>query len=200
MSGRDQSEWSRIKEAQRVARERREAQRKRRDAQMRVNATPQTVRKLERPVVDRLLARGQIGDEQHRAAEEIARVWIAITSYLFPRVSDPSQSGGRSADRDWPPSLVTAYRERYGVWRDEAAAVQLGHRRTLADLVFMVAVDNYGPRQIERLWGMNHARVLHLVRISLWRYAELAGWTDGPFRPPVAPLDISQLTTVPSRD
>lgn len=171
-------EWSQVKEAQRVARERRQHQRKQRDAQMRVNATPETVRKLNKPVIDRLLARGQIGDEQHRAAEEIARVWIAITSYLFPRVSDPSQSRSRGTTNEWPPSLVTAYRERYGVWRDEAGAVQIGHRRTLADLVFMLAVDNYGPRQIGSMWGMDQRRVLDLIRNSLWRYAELAGWID----------------------
>ena len=79
------SEWSRIKEAQRIARERRDVLNRQRADQVRVNATPQTLRKLERPVIDRLLQRGQLGDEQHRAAEEIARVWIAITSYLFPR-------------------------------------------------------------------------------------------------------------------
>lgn len=172
-------EWSRLKEAQRVARDRREVDRRQREDQMRVNATPQTLRKLERPVIDRLLQRGQIGDEQHRAGVEIAHVWIAITACLFPRVSDPGRPRGSGGSRaDWSPSLVAAYTERYGVWRDEAGAISVGHRRTLADLVFMLAVDNYGPRQIERMWGVNHARVLDLVRNSLWRYAELAGWID----------------------
>ncbi len=96
-------EWSRIKEAQRVARERRQAERQQRDAQVRVNATSQTLRKLERPVVDRLLARGQIGDEQHRAAEEIARVWIAITAALFPRISDPSGNSVRGTSESGRP-------------------------------------------------------------------------------------------------
>ena len=191
------SEWSRIKEAQRIARERRDVLNRQRADQVRVNATPQTLRKLERPVIDRLLHRGQLGDEQHRAAGEIARVWVAITSYLFPRTSDPSRSRSRGSATDWPPALVIAYKERYSVWRDEAGAVQLGHRRTLADLVFMLAVDNYGPRQIERMWGMDHRRVLHLVRNSLWRYAELAGWID-PARLP--PIENHQLTAAPFQD
>jgi hypothetical protein len=191
------SEWSRIKEAQRIARERRDVLNRQRADQVRVNATPQTLRKLERPVIDRLLQRGQLGDEQHRAAEEIARVWIAITSYLFPRVSDPSRSRSRGSASDWPPALVIAYKERYSAWRDEAAAVQIGHRRSLADLVFMLVVDNYGPRQIERMWGMDHRRVLHLVRNSLWRYAELAGWID-PAR--LRPIENLQLTAAPFQD
>lgn len=144
---------------------------------MRVNATPETLRKLDRPVIDRLLARGQVGDEQHRAAEEIARVWVALTAALFPRVSKPSGNNARGSTEDWSASLIAAY-DRYKAWREESATVQIGHRRTLADLVFMLAVDNYSPRQIERLWGTDHRRVLHLVRNSLWRYAELAGWID----------------------
>lgn len=193
-------EWSRIKEAQRVARERRETQNRQRAAQVRVNATPQTLRKLERPVIDRLLARGQIGDEQHRAAEEIARVWIAITAALFPRISDPSGNSVRGTSESWSASLTTAYK-RYRTWCEEAAAVSVGHRRTLADLVFMLAVDNYGPRQIERMWGINHARVLHLIRNSLWRYAELADWTTTPVvSASIVAAEFSRLTTVPSQE
>ncbi len=77
----------------------------------------------------------------------------------------------------------------------------VGHRRTLADLVFMLAVDNYGPRQIERMWGINHARALHLIRNSLWRYAELADWTTTPVvSASIVAAEFSRLTTVPSQD
>ena len=193
-------EWSQIKEAQRVASERRNLQRRQRAAQVRVNATPQTLRKLERPVIDRLLERGQMGDEQHRAGVEIAHVWVSITAALFPRVSDPSGSSGRGASADWSASLVAAY-GRYKPWRAEAATVAVGHRRTLADLVFLLAVDNYGPRQIALMWGMDQRRVLHLVRTSLWRYAEMAGWTDSPFLPALTvPPDYSRLTVATFQD
>ncbi|MEJ0020709.1 MAG: hypothetical protein WDN25_30005 [Acetobacteraceae bacterium] len=195
-------EWSKIKEAQRVSRERRDVLNRQRAAQVRVNATPQTMRKLERPVIDRLLERGQMCDSQHRAGGEISRVWISITAALFPRVSDPGGGRQHGHTEDWSASLISAYR-RYREWCEEAAKVQTGHHRTLADLVFLLAVDNYGPRQIALMWHMDQRRVLHLIRTSLWRYAELAGWTDSPFLPalPVAIVaqDHSRLTAATFR-
>ena len=61
----------------------------------------------------------------------------------------------------------------------------------------MLAVDNYGPRQIDHMWDIDHRRVLHLVRNSLWRYAELAGWID-PAR--LRPIENLQLTVCPFQD
>jgi hypothetical protein len=201
MTGREQPEWSRFKEVQRVSRERRAVLRQQRMDQLRVNATPETLRKLQRPVIDRLLGRGQIGEEQHRAAKEIEHVWVAITAALFPRISDPSGKGRLGTSQDWSAALQTAYGDRYQPWRDEAASVEIGHRRSLADLVFMLAVDNYGPRQIALMWHMDQRRVLHLIRTSLWRYAELAGWTDRPFLPAfVAPPDYFRLTVATSQE
>lgn len=178
------TEWSQIKEASRIAAERRVDAAKRRRRQVEINATPETLRKLQRPVIDRMLEQGRLTDHQHRAAEEIAHVWQAVTACLFARVSDPSRSGyGRAGREEWSPALVAAYTERYAVWRDEAGARLIGHRRTVADLVFAVAVDNYGPRQIANIWGMDQRTVLTLMRESLYRYAELAGWTAQPGMP-----------------
>jgi hypothetical protein len=195
---RSADDWSRIKEAQRVAHDRRAVEAAQRDARVRVNATPETLRKLERSTIDLLLSRGAIGDEQYRAGREIARVWLAITAALFPRVSNPSRGARGAGVTDWSAGLNTAYGDRYIPWRAEAGAQPCGFRRTVADLVFLLVVDNYGVRQVARLWGMDQRRVLHLGRCSLWRYAEIAGWIDLPPAPPDAPTaslgELSDLT------
>jgi len=67
-----------------LARERCQVERRQAQRPGAVNVTPETLRKLDSLAFDRLLGRGQFGDEQQRA-EEDARVWVAITGYLFQR-------------------------------------------------------------------------------------------------------------------
>jgi hypothetical protein len=174
------AEWGQIKAAQDQYHARREAEQRQRDAQLAVNATPETLRKHRSDVVDRLLERGQIGAEQKRAANEIARVFYALTMGLLPcAASFDGVRGGRGRP-DWPPSLQRAYTERYIPWRDEASRSLPRYRLSVADIVFMVAVDNRGQRQVARQIGMDQRTVLNLVRGSLYRYAQIGGWVDDP--------------------
>ena len=174
--------WSRSEEIRRIDRERRSAERVQRDQRVRANATPETLRKLHRVAIDNLLERGSIGEDQHRAGEEILQIWVALTASLCAKTSSLLRFSGGSREV-WPPTLTRAYRERYQPWRTEASGLFVAHRRTVADLVILLAVDNFGLAQIGRLVGIDQRRVLDCVRNSLYRYAELAGWIVRPGEP-----------------
>ena len=170
-------EWERIREADRVRREQSAAQRQAARDELEINATLQTLRHRQACVVDELFNRGNLTAEQHRAGQEIATVWLAITSGLFARVQKYEREPAGVSHADWRASTISAYQGRYIPWRDEAGAVAV-KGRTLAELVFLVVVDNYGCQQIAQSWHMHRDRVKQLTRSSLQRYAEIGGWVD----------------------
>ncbi|HUC17781.1 MAG TPA: hypothetical protein VMA37_08840 [Acetobacteraceae bacterium] len=135
-------------------------------------------RQLRTSVVGRLLIAGSLHSEQYQAAIEIHRVWTAVTRALFARVQSYERLGRVMTPTDWTPSLTRAYRDRYAPWRDEASQTLVRHRQTTADVVFLVAVDNCGCRQVADRLHMDQRRVLRIVQNSLWRYAEIAEWIE----------------------
>lgn len=169
MSGRAQ-ELTRLED--RRTREREAVER-----ELRANATPEVLRHRQESVVDSMFAKGKLSAEQRRAANEIAEVWRAVSGALYAQVQqyEPHIPGGRSVE-DWRVGMIRAYHERYIPWRDEAGRVSAGRGRVVFDLVQAVAVDNYGFRQVANRYGMDQRTVLRLVRESLYRYAEMAGW------------------------
>jgi hypothetical protein len=103
-------------------------------------------------------------------------VFTALTAGLLPRASDLSRVPGRSLSDDWPASLRKACQENYHPWREHAARTMVAHRTTLADLVFMVVVDNYTHIQVAKHIGLDYRKVLAMLRESLFDYAFRAGW------------------------
>ena len=167
------AEWSKIRD---VSRQIKAADKRRVDGERAVNATPETLRNLQGDAVLRLQQKGLLTLEQWRAGAEICRVFTALTAGLLPRVADMSRVPGRSLTDDWPPGLAKACRDNYQPWRSNAALTMVAHRTTLADLVFMVVVDNYTPYQVAQRLGKDPRTVLGLLRDSLWNYAYRAGW------------------------
>jgi hypothetical protein len=174
------SEWERIKLANAVRREREIAERQAAAKELQLNATQETLRQRQVRVVDELLERGKLTDEQRRAAIEICKVWEAITCGLRTKVQNYQPTIKGSGFEDWRASTLNAYHDRYIPWRNEAGAMPvhgLGNL-TVADLVFKMAVDNYGVRQVADSYRMDQRTVLNMVRNSLFRYAEIGGWVD----------------------
>jgi hypothetical protein len=161
------------------ARQRREYERIQREAELAANATEQTRRRLKRDAIAELWADGKLRREQVRAANEIHKVFEAITSEGGARVHryDGIPREGGTDTRDWPPTLRRAYSERYVPWRDEAARQAVG-RGTAVSVVLCVAVDNCGYDQAARKIGVHHKTALRVLRESLYRYGELAGWYE----------------------
>jgi hypothetical protein len=172
-------EWGRLREA--------EARRKRlvaherecRRAELEQAATPETLHKARACVAQRMFDRGQMTADQLRAAQEIGKVFEAITRTLFATTSRFGAVGGGSAE-DWPASLRRSYRNHYIPWRDEQARIVVGAGKSRCDVVFSVAVDNYGPSQLAQHLRMDHRKVKDHVCESLYRYAEIAGWITLP--------------------
>lgn len=174
------SEWERIRQANAVHKDRQKVMREAAAEELKINATPETIRQRQIVVVDELLSRGKLMAEQRRAAIEINMVWISITAGLFAKVQKYEQRVAGGCHEDWKASTVTAYHDRYIPWRNEAGSqtVRGQGSTTVADLVFLVAVDNYGVRQVADNLRMDQRTVLDIVRNSLHRYAELACWVD----------------------
>jgi hypothetical protein len=166
-------------EAERIRKARIVMERDAVELQIRLNATPATIKNLRRSVPDKLFAGGKITSEQFKAALEILGIFEAITSGLNARTSSFDARVDRSHSvNDWRPGLSRAYTERYIPWREEAGLVMLRDRACLADLTLDVVVNNLGLSQSAQLWGMSRDRVLRELRKSLHRYAEIAGWIE----------------------
>jgi glutamate mutase epsilon subunit len=174
------SEWERIRSVNAVRRQRKIADREAMAKELAENATPETLNQRKIRVVDELLERGKLTDEQRRAAIEINAVWLKITIGLFARVQRYERQARGVGQEDWASSMINAYHDRYIPWRDEAGAVAVKGQgnMTVADLVFCLAIDNYGVRQLADSRGMDQRTVLDYVRNSLQRYAEIGGWVD----------------------
>lgn len=164
------------------AQERAAAEDRARAAQLAVNATPEALRRHRVSVVDNWLNTGRLDAEQWRAAQEICRVWEAITSGLGAKIAQLTRQSAGSNDGDWPAGLRRAYTERYIPWRAEAGGQMVANRVTVAELVLAVACDNLGPRQLATRYRLPRGRgkPVELVQASLYRYAECAGWLSGP--------------------
>lgn len=169
----------RITEANAIRARRRADEREAVDAERAANATPETIRHKQACVADSLYAKGVFTKEQQLAANEICEVFITLTSGLFAKSQSYVPRIPGSAKSDWAPGMVTAYLDRYVKWRDEAGALGFhcrAGRTTVADVVFLVAVDNLGLEQAANRLHVKRQRVLATVRESLYRYGELAGW------------------------
>jgi hypothetical protein len=171
------AEWEQIREANRVRIEQERLERDRVEIELHLNATPETIRQRKKVVVQELFNRGNLTAEQYRAGMEIAAVWKNLTSDLFARVQRYERQPSGRSHHDWKASTTAAYLERYVPWRDEAGKVAV-KQHTLADLVFLVVVDNIGVQQIASSWHIHRDKVKQLTRVSLQRYAEIGGWVD----------------------
>jgi hypothetical protein len=176
------AEWQRIQEADRLRHERETAERQKSMTELAENATPETLRHRAAVVVDELTERGKLTREQRRAAREIQQVYTAITIGMNRLTSRYEHHIAGGSVEDWRAGLIAGYHGRYVPWRNLAGR-QPVNDRTVAELVLLVAVDNYGCRQIAQRWRMGPARVIRVLRESLSDYAEIAGWIDATGRP-----------------
>lgn len=75
-------------EQQRIARDRVQIERDRAEIEMRLNATPATIRKRRLPVTQELYARDAITLDQLRAANEVSEIFVQLTQGLHARTSN----------------------------------------------------------------------------------------------------------------
>ncbi len=175
---RARSEFATLQEADRIRRDRIERDRASRRAELERAATADTVRKLRRDIIVVLMESGDITPEQARAAREILKVYTAIAGAQSIRGSAYGELRGGSDNTDWQPALSRAYRERYCPWRDAMGLKMVRGTTSVASLVFLIACDNMGVRQVADQLRMDQRTVKSVLQQALHAYAEMAGWIE----------------------
>lgn len=148
--------------------------------------TPETVAKLKTDSVRKLVGRG-ITEPQWEAAQEIRHIREALGRGLFPcRTLGKEMDMVRSSDgfRD-PLDRLTRSEERmyydhYRPWIKEAEqAARFGKGQiTFLNVIEVVVIDNYAVRAADKMLGIRNGSAQDILRQSLQRYAEIAGWVQ----------------------
>lgn len=138
--------------------------------------------------IDRLYEKGKINADQRAAALKIRTVWEAMGRGLFPSGSFGSGGGTKSRGTFRHPLERMTNREffiwikEYRPWATGAAAKvainhsQTGFRISFMQICYHVAVDGFGPTQLERQWPVTRGKgvVTDLLRrgLSTWEHIE----------------------------
>ncbi len=168
--------------------------RKPRTVEERDDPTPQTVAKLRYDVIGRALQEGRIHPEQMAAAQEIRQLIEAWTRGFGSGGGNvTSDSGGTRFNFQTidgggfrePIDRLTDAEERNWRLHYKPFAEQMKHvvvcgapeRATALSLTIDVAVDNNPFGQLDKRYRLRNGTASDIVRHSLWKYAQLAGWT-----------------------
>jgi hypothetical protein len=146
----------------------------------RVRPTPETVAKRQIDAVSKLLAEGRIGEEELRAADEIERVFTAVSAGLFAkaRVLDGMAGGSGSGRRpEMAAWLARAYRDHFKPWADRLERLNRDEKHPpLLAITIASLIDGHGLRQIERAEALQNGTAGRAIAVALELYATMAGW------------------------
>ncbi|WP_422028455.1 hypothetical protein [Pyruvatibacter mobilis] len=151
--------------------------------------------KLRQSRIALLSRRGQIDPVAERAATEIETVLMAVSRGLAPRAQsyerapDGTRAGkdplARMTDREY-----AAWLNRYCPWvalmsRVPPMLVRDGCRSVTVfgcglELTILVVADNATLGDMDRRYGLRKGEATRIVVQMLTRYAQVAGWIDGP--------------------
>ena len=152
--------------------------------------TLETVAKLRPDVVFRLFEQGKLTRAMFSAAEEIQDTLQALDRWSMPFMRLGEEFMGLSPTHRVPLTPLervsaeekAAWRRRYLPWLKEAAAVRPFAGRVIPEsrVVLDVVMGNRGVSQLERVYGIRRGKglVTGALKVSLHRYAELAGWVQ----------------------
>jgi hypothetical protein len=141
--------------------------------------TGQTIIRLRASPVESLIDRGKIGSEEQMAADEISKVFMAISGALFPRGVSLERVDKSLAPPD-PPSMIDAqarYRAFAAHWSDMAKK-----KHPLLAIMIEAIFDERPFRTIDQERGMRSGKAEKVVIAGLRDYAARAGWVTGRVR------------------
>lgn len=140
------------------------------------SGTGYTILKLSSPPVVRLVERKKIGPEALEAAQEIEKVFTAITCGLLmhpPSMEKQDRSYG-ARDPGW---LIDA-QARYKRWMDHWSAMATrGHR--LLEIVIAALYDMRPCHVIDNNMKLRNGKAEKVLICGLQDYAARAGWVRG---------------------
>lgn len=134
-------------------------------------ATLETLRKLERDVLQKLVIDGIITVDQERAAREIDATWRAIMRGLF---KTQRLETGSAAQRD-PSDAMTEreaaiHAQRYIPWANIEAKAKISPACTRFELARRVCTLNQDPRAVGAEFAVCAASSVNAIRTTLDRY------------------------------
>lgn len=144
-----------------------------------VGGTGQTVLRLSASPIQRLIESRQIGGEEVQAADEIVRVFMAISGALFARSASLVRVDRGLAPPD-PPGMIDAharYRAFAAHWSDMA---KRGH--PMLEILIDALVDETPFRVLDYRHRVRHGKCRRVVIAGLRDYAARAGWVSGQTR------------------
>lgn len=168
--------------------------------------TEQTRRKLKADVVARLFRQGKIARGHQQAADEIEELQHALLASLlpskWPREKRIFRTTGPRDYRDpisrLSPRRLRIFQEHYAPWvhwlqaepvriaMPAAGGIRIVGYRNPLPLVTDIVVDNRALREVEERYelpaGKGHAALV--LRMSLGRYCQIAGWQRQSEEPP----------------
>ncbi|MBI1773776.1 MAG: hypothetical protein HYR63_00380 [Proteobacteria bacterium] len=146
----------------------------------RVKPTPETVAKRQVDAVSKLLAEGRIGEEELRAADEIERVFTAVSAGLFARaraLDEAAKAPGSGKRPEMAAWLARAYRDNYKPWADRLGRL---HREEKYPPILAITIASHingdGLRNIERSLHLQNGTAARAIAVALELYAVMAGW------------------------
>lgn len=142
--------------------------------------TMEMAAKLRSDVVEKLVDAGRLHAGHAQAASEIEEVhygWTRSTvkvASFEPRIASSPQSG---TDGDQISRLTRRearlWSSFYAPWSREIGGMMYAGYTHL-ELVLIMLIDNYGPRQIEEMLRLRHGSAFPMLRHALTRYCDVA--------------------------
>jgi hypothetical protein len=147
----------------------------------RVRPTPETLARRQIDAVSKLLAEGRIGEAELGAADEIERVFTAVSAGLFARARAIDGALGGSAGTQRRPEmaawLARAYRDHFQPWADRLERLHREDRHPpMLAITIASLIDGQGLRQIERGERLKNGTAARAIAVALELYARMAGW------------------------
>ena len=150
--------------------------------------TIETAAKLRPDVVYRLFEQGKLTRAMFSAAEEIQDTLQALDRWSMPFMRLGEDFVALSTTHRLPLTPLerisgtekAAWRRHYLPWLKLASRARPFPGKAIPEsrVVLDVVMENRGVSQLERVYGVRRDKglVTHALKVSLHRYAEVAGW------------------------
>lgn len=137
--------------------------------------TPHTARQHRKTSFERMIESRAITPEMFEAAQEIERVYLAITGAVLVR-SQSYERQDRSVGAQLAERTAVAYQLRYKPWADELSRRQKGCAWPMLEVVIDIVVDGRPLDTLDHERGWRKGISKFIVQWALLQYAEIAGW------------------------
>jgi len=129
-----------------------------------------------------LFRKGVLDNNHVAAAEEIEKVFEAVSAGYFPK--SPRLNGPTSMKdpggyyQRLPASMLDGFQLNYRPWAEETGTIRITPEVTVLGATLHAVVDGWRLRDIERLCekAQGHGYAGAMLQDSLDRYVEHAGW------------------------